>query len=899
MSAPSSGRHIAVVVVHGVGYRPPNESASEVAHLLLRLSPDPDTPPDGVLAHYPAFREEPLDFALHPLAAVPDPGGAVNAPRTQGRFEERAARVAQCVHGPPAPAGTAPVETSELMMGVLLEGYVPDPSDRICESARLAGERQTAGAPPSAVHVYEVYWSDISKLGSSVIGIFAAFYDLVIHAPYLGLQSLDYARVADRDALSQRSWTLWSGVYRLALRLFSAVIPTLTLLMVALALAILPVTLRDDLRQLLTAVIPALAAAGAVFVVQLQRRATLTRGVALTSLAAGGAVAALAWWQWTALLAPVVMLAEWWVMAGLLLYPLFSAFERERRGVLATGIAGYAMLTLLLIVFAVSHAREEGPALRATLATVGRVDGAAIHALGERTALFTILNAFEWIFVALIVAWIAFMIAFLAMAALAWILTVRRPTDPPRAAAVRRLRQVTFTARLALAGPAVVFAFATYVAWSAYYHGAAKQLLPNEYAYVPQLDFPALDMHRTPTDSMRCPSALAPAQVLAAPPSGHCSARNFPDAFDGGSTTEMGLASAMLILFAIGLVLWAALPSGFTEYASPASVPPSTTPRAPGDAQARQAMALGSWLTTGFGLGRIALDLITIAFVMALVSTVLTLPIHTATFTTLRDMLAPAPRLLQSLSLTKLLVTSGSAIGALAVMQRFGAIGRGLRPVLGVGLDIANYLREFPRTRTPRARIIERYTSLLRVLCQWRAPDGHGYDAIVIVAHSQGTVITADLLRYLERVRASGGEPQLAKLNAAPTAASPGIPLYLFTMGSPLLQLYARRFPHLYDWANAANPADLLGVRHWVNVYRSGDYVGRSLWAEASPSAFTPGTVLLDDGTRREYCIGAGAHTHYWDGTASAVGMELDRLIALALRETATIKSAIETRKAY
>ena len=59
-------------------------------------------------------------------------------------------------------------------------------------------------------------------------------------------------------------------------------------------------------------------------------------------------------------------------------------------------------------------------------------------------------------------------------------------------------------------------------------------------------------------------------------------------------------------------------------------------------------------------------------------------------------------------------------------------------------------------------------------------------------------------------------------------------------------------------------------MKEWVNVYRSGDYVGRALWSDA-----TAGTAV---GT--EYCIGAGAHTHYWDRTAPMIADALDRLIA-------------------
>jgi hypothetical protein len=114
--------------------------------------------------------------------------------------------------------------------------------------------------------------------------------------------------------------------------------------------------------------------------------------------------------------------------------------------------------------------------------------------------------------------------------------------------------------------------------------------------------------------------------------------------------------------------------------------------------------------------------------------------------------------------------------------------------------------------------------------------------------------------------------------------------------------------PDLYDWVGVATATDdviaddarpspaELGVVRWVNVYRSGDYVGRALWrldraarvwqcrAPADPDAWPvdaePDAVASSkDGTRREFCIGPGAHTHYWDGTGALVAAELDRLL--------------------
>lgn len=136
--------------------------------------------------------------------------------------------------------------------------------------------------------------------------------------------------------------------------------------------------------------------------------------------------------------------------------------------------------------------------------------------------------------------------------------------------------------------------------------------------------------------------------------------------------------------------------------------------------------------------------------------------------------------------------------------------------------------------------------------------------------------------------------------------------------GCPLRQLYGLRFPHLYGWTRYClplTPAPLtqrevpipdtrqalpreLGVARWVNAYRSGDYVGRRLWIrDDDPARWNPATREGDEvasdapgktggvvskATRIEFCIGPGAHTHYFDETAGRVGDAVDQLITIA-----------------
>ena len=220
----------------------------------------------------------------------------------------------------------------------------------------------------------------------------------------------------------------------------------------------------------------------------------------------------------------------------------------------------------------------------------------------------------------------------------------------------------------------------------------------------------------------------------------------------------------------------------------------------------------------------------------------------------------------------------GGAAGLVGFGGSLSNLALWMRPIVRVALDVDNWLREHPRDSNPTARISARYVSLLRYIAQWQGEDKRGYDALIIFAHSQGTVITADLLRFLTaEATAAGGyqhyDPALKGLA--------GLPVYLMTMGCPLRQLYALRFPYLYGYASTRTAAlpdpDHLGVAEWANRYRTGDYIGRFLWRDQDPWNLGP----WSNGKRVESTIGPGAHTHYWD-CRSAIQETLDELIERA-----------------
>jgi hypothetical protein len=308
----------------------------------------------------------------------------------------------------------------------------------------------------------------------------------------------------------------------------------------------------------------------------------------------------------------------------------------------------------------------------------------------------------------------------------------------------------------------------------------------------------------------------------------------------------VALATVLLIV----ALIWSIFPSVENEI-KPPHFADSTKPG--------HSERLGTWLTTGLDALPRAVDVFTWVWVVLLIAGIWH-GVHVFRMYHSRELWAQLIFAMYTHSsiVDQLLPLAGTLLLAMIATQVWLPAAGG---ALDVGLDVDNYIREHPSDDTPRARFAERFLSLFEYL--WNG----NYDKVVFVAHSQGTVITADLLRFL---RIASGKRAFS------------CPTILFTMGCPLRQLYWRAFPPLYDWmTNELQMCDEVGVDEWINHYRSGDYVGRWVWNRTDGNEWDPngawhpgGNLNITDG-----CIGAGAHVHYWDGTANAIGKKLISIV--------------------
>lgn len=847
---------LAIVAVHGVADQAPGETARAIADMLLRLDGDGTgtyapcvetglrIPVAPVVVNNPDASHQPPNS--REAVAAEDQEDTVKPTLSQPklRVRERSQYVRQ-LHNTAlreelaANLATASVQPAEdfghHFMREQLRDYKPRSEDKIYSTIRLATERTVEGKITHQVHLYEMYWGDLSKLGGGAFRLIGEMYQLLFHIGSLGRQTVDFALAEHLNDRSAPFWKVFSSLQTWASRLLTLTSPILNLFLLAAALMLLPTALPDWLEgpvsQGIAGVISLLTAA-----VQLRKRQVLPWTLwALAPWVAAAGATAFIWWvqheNWVSALQ--ILMVEWAVIVTIGTFYVLNEYDQRRPGALSAGWY-IGMLIGIPLTWLIG---------RAGSTQQGVVDAA----LPIVEALFLLIGL-NWLALGLLTAGTM-------LAGTAAILAVPKTLPGARSRAWRAAE----TAWLTLSLPSLSFLLVTLIAYQGVHiilHLALGNSGTLELPYQPHI------MHLI---------SKLPAVV------------NVDDFLSHlivvSATPAFGL-TMYLLLGAVLLAAWGLFPGVMADISIARNVAKLS------------ADALGKWLSDGYKLLYVAALLLLMAFPFCLSAGVL----YWAS-----TGVSPADH--NSHMLATVIV--GSIGGLLAFHGRLESLALGFRPILDAVLDVDNYLREHPRDNNPRSRISARYASLLRYLCAYRDPeDGRAYTGIVIVSHSQGTVISAELLRFIR----TEYDPLLAGLGTCidtsrADAETPKLPIYLMTMGCPLRQLYGWRFPHMYRWARHEDDANWagepyvipngqlpapheLGITAWINGYRSGDYVGRYLWRSpklAHEWDLQPSEDL--DGERREFCIGTGAHTHYFDDTAPEIAREVDRICGLMRSE--------------
>lgn len=847
---------IAVIAVHGVADQQPYETARSVVNLLHAVDRKAPVTASGARSaapangtrpapevHYTKFVESALHIPVSPLrlsrvgrqvreqtpSAAPAPSNAQRAARQTlySSYEARRLNRDQSAGDP----------DQEFMYNQLRD-YTGTADPASHQTVGLSGvrEAQGAGGGRADVDVYELYWADLSRLGTGVLRILGELYQLLFHMSSLGRTTVGVARVQN-DV--RRVWRALSLSQSISSFLLVLPIAVFNLYLVVLAFGLVVTKVPDEPRAWVAVAVGSMICA-LLFAVLAYRQWHIGFGRWSITQAAGfviGALAMLLLLRVTHAGAYPLLAGLWIALTLLIVWPAATAYEKRRPGAVKVALVGAA----IVVVSALWTIPSVTDSADGAVLLVGRPAEALFYTLTGLWAALILFHLCTWL---------------LGHAAI-W-LTPREPElnmRDPRSQA----RRAVWTGCIGLFVPTSVFLILTLTLWLLLLKAVGKQL--EAYSYESMIG----------------------------------QASSVSSVIDDWIERSAGLSfNGFLILIALSLVMvvWAFFPAVLAERTPPKE--------AGGDASRR----LGHWLDHGFRLARWAGGI-------ALLSVFVILPFGIVFTEHLPEWLRALSEG-NSLLLGLVTVLGGSTVGLVALGRNVSKTLAGFRAPLDIALDVDNWLRERPLDANPTARICARYVSLLRQICQAGVEEGRPYTAIVIVAHSQGTVITADLLRFMRQNQPP--EPALQRL------LSGELPVYLFTMGCPLRQLYGRRFPHQYEWAthpagaktlapsrygclepDLAPRPDELGVALWVNAFRSGDYVGRHLWladeqagrweaarqnsagvdyvATDSPS----GAQGVGDVSRVELCLGAGAHTHYFDESALRVAHILDQLLGIAI----------------
>lgn len=839
-----ANERIAVITVHGVADQFPGETARALADLLVGASPS---------AEYLQHGSE--DLALHVAVLPPLPQAAGEA-AAQAQARPPSGAFAQSHgsdfyrHGNFAPIGQAhgqvyetPADPGVAMSDFLLHKACHNgtPTESYA-TTRLDLQRVQRADDGSVertqdVHVYEMYWADLSRLSGSLPRIVTETFTMVFRLSQLARDTVRGA--ADQFRTGAEPSTRWQWLSRLQTLLdwsFAKGLALLTLQLLMTALVIVPMGLAAQAAGFLPAAHKAIMLA--LPVVALLGYLYKFRKTFLSLAAAAVVIGGLGLLAWHT---PAT-----WVVGLLWLALLSAAYDGVMRVCEArfpfTRTVGWGLWAAVLAGMLLSAAL----AAQAPPAGLPEPDGL-------RLWVFSALRALEWVLLATIAWW---SLAGLALAA--WLVLGQAASWHSGFAG----RASIATGRLGLIAPMGMFVILTMAAWA---------LLTT------LLDFSVADMQYLPL--VFGAGELTPAQRFL-----ELRYVNSTETFVVVAILMLGLLLYLVLIF---------LPSVLAE-----------TRMARGNPR-RQ----GRWLTRGYRyLDLVVTVIVTLAVLAALMAGALLVGgrLHPGLLSAINEQ-APWLAELSQQFLKPLIFSAASAMVTVSVLG--GLLSRylpGLRAPLDIALDVDNHFREFPRAGIPRARIFARYFALLRHLSR------QGYDRIVIVSHSQGTVISTELLRYLkfraERAAAhpsaSGIEDPVAKV-WSDIAGS----LHLLTAGSPLRQLYAARFPSLYRWVlqeqygRMGPSAAGLGVQRWINAYTAGDYVGRWLWSRPArepsdlsdalvdqvvsqddvylPAPAQPTQNPLPQGWREwDVCLGAGAHTHYFEPGQLGMARLVDRLIA-------------------
>jgi hypothetical protein len=603
------------------------------------------------------------------------------------------------------------VDPSQVLMEDQLRDFELSGSEAQYETVRL--ESRLDHEPASEVHIYEMYWADLSRAGQGLLSVFGELYQLILHVPSLGRHTVDAAWMT-ADVGDSSAWPTLQKLERAGAHLLAAWIPVLNLWLLGCVLLALSGTLVTSLPERFQPLPGLLIVTVAVVV---------GTGVALLKEKRGWGL------SWSA--PPLLILGA--AAAGYLLVYLLDAWSLSYT-LFAVAVLGLlAFIGRLLMTAYEKRRKEVSPFWQSTglLVLAGLASQLLLVPRTEAEVLTAGFRVAEFVFVALTASWIAFLVVQLCAWAVGWYAVSRVADrgaartaesgtrgadagadtqlqesrerdvgrDPPVSASMssepaldldavkrraNRLKRAEWTARLCLALPAALFIIVTIMLRTALYGATATIATKALY------DVVLLDWVGVPSQLHH--SELAWQMIIL-------------------STPELILLLA-LVGVAMLFLFWGLFPVVWAEVRPPCQVSAceaeakQKASRPAGATVHPSAAALGNWLNNGLRIARRSGDLIVLAValilpVVGLLNTPKLIPGLAGVVAVFRDLAAGSEQILKAMGV----LVGGSAVGLLALGGWLKKLAGGFRPLLDVLLDVDSYLREHPVENNPRAHL--------------------------------------------------------------------------------------------------------------------------------------------------------------------------------------------------
>jgi hypothetical protein len=832
---------VAVIGIHGVNTNEPFLTARTMAKMLLK--PDPEAP------RYPEFREIGEHIVVEPVITYKtDSGGA---PREEfSLFDERPPSIRRAHQATGDPIPKNPPWDHRYMYDQISQ-YEVEGTDACYDTIKIEG---IAPGNPCRVDVFELYWADLSRRAYGAFQGFIELYDTLFFLCSLGRKTLDFVRAAHSKSIS---WLVFGFAQVMAERVLVLAVPIINLCLLAIATVLLPALFgQAQIVLICLSSLDALAVFG-VTIFCLRRH-----------IASNGR-----FW-------PLLFLA----MCSIVVVAVYQARSVPESHTFRVLGCLWACTALGAVVFVCSlHNRlRRGATFSGWLAAiitglffgievwVTKVPGANTKEAEQLFLLDVVVKTCEWLLTVLNAAWAVFLF-FLVLMNIADVIASQIGCRFSRCKSQGRCSRAAWTAEITMILPATFIVILISAFWK-----ILIELLPKvpgarllDHVNVSKVDVP----------SWFAPSGIAALQKsLEADPQHPRTIRQAIDMLINMQGSDLIVVCLVLVFVGV-LAFWALLPVIMAD------VDPPT-----GDPQEAKSVWLGSSLDAGYKTLRVAGEILRwtylgcAAYVFAhLFNFNPAIEPFTTLVAKLQGKLSPAG--INEVGATLIAILGTAIVLILTAGQGpLSFLALGFRAAIAVALDVVAWLRVRPEKQNPKGRICARFVSLLRHVCSEHNA-GASYQGIILVAHSQGTVITTDLLRFLHyQFKGPKYDKTLEPLKG-------DLPVYLMTFGNPLRQLYDLRFPDLYAWTfrplledeeEEGPKAEDLGVHTWINGYRSGDYVGRYLWRKDAIGAWIPNARPPEGpfDKHQDFCLGEGAHVHYFDETAPSVPLWLNQVIS-------------------